>query len=97
MNKTPEQQARDMLERMGVPNAKEFSAGALVELANLIADKPKPGLIGWTCPVCGGGNSPYSTKCPCVGYTLGPVTCQSSGTEDAHLPPNWPRPERKWK
>lgn len=93
---TAEQEARDLLERMGVPGAQEFSAGELVELANLIAYKHKPGLTGWICPACGGGNSPYSTRCPCVGYTLGPVTCQSSGT-DAHLPPNWPRPERKWK
>lgn len=32
---TPEQKARDLLERMEVPNAQEFSAGDLVELANL--------------------------------------------------------------
>lgn len=35
---TAEQKARDMLERMGVPDAQEYSAGDLVELANLIAD-----------------------------------------------------------
>lgn len=33
---TPEQQARDMLERMGVTNAQSFTAGELAELANLI-------------------------------------------------------------
>jgi len=32
-----EQQARDMLERMGIEDAQEFTAGDLVELANLIA------------------------------------------------------------
>ena len=39
---TAEQNARDMLERMGVPDAQEYSAGDLVELANLIvrADTP---------------------------------------------------------
>ena len=39
---TAEQKARDMLERMGVPDAQEYSAGELVELANLIvrADTP---------------------------------------------------------
>ena len=34
---TAEQQARDLLERMGIENAQSFSAGDLVELANLIA------------------------------------------------------------
>lgn len=34
---TAEQQARDMLKRMGVDGAQNFSAGELVELANLIA------------------------------------------------------------
>lgn len=31
-----EQQARDMLERLGHPNAQSMTAGDLVELANLI-------------------------------------------------------------
>ena len=39
MSMTPEQKARDMLERMGVEGAQNFSAGDLVELANLIAEK----------------------------------------------------------
>lgn len=33
---TAEQQARDMLERMGVEDSQSFSTGELVELANLI-------------------------------------------------------------
>lgn len=32
-----EQAARDLLERIGVPDAQDYSAGNLVELANLIA------------------------------------------------------------
>ncbi len=36
---TPEQAARDMLERMGIENAQNFTAGDVVELANLIAEK----------------------------------------------------------
>jgi hypothetical protein len=22
--------------------------------------------VGWTCPKCGGGLSPYTSRCPCV-------------------------------
>lgn len=39
---TAEQDARDMLERMGVPDAQEYSAGDLVELANLIVSADTP-------------------------------------------------------
>lgn len=35
---TPEQQARDMLQRMDVPGAQAMSAGEVVELANLIEE-----------------------------------------------------------
>ena len=35
-NQTAEQQARDLLERMGIEDAQSFSSGDLVELANLI-------------------------------------------------------------
>jgi len=34
---TPEQKARDMLERMGIEDAQHFSCGDVVELANMIA------------------------------------------------------------
>lgn len=37
--KSAEQEARDLLERMGIPGAQERSAGELVELANLIAER----------------------------------------------------------
>lgn len=36
-NITPEQKARALLERMDVPNAQKYTAGELVELANLFA------------------------------------------------------------
>lgn len=36
--KSAEQQARDLLERLEVPGAQAFSAGELVELADVIAD-----------------------------------------------------------
>ncbi len=35
---TAEQQARDMLDRLGVEDAQTYSSGDLVELANLIAE-----------------------------------------------------------
>lgn len=38
---TAEQEARNLLERMGVSNAQEYTSGDLVELANLIHDKQK--------------------------------------------------------
>lgn len=34
---TVEQQCRDILERMGIEDAQEFSSGDLVEMANLIS------------------------------------------------------------
>lgn len=42
MTISAEQQARDMLERMGIENAQSFTAGQLVELANLIAARAQP-------------------------------------------------------
>ena len=35
---TPEQEARNILERMGIENAQSFTAGDVVEIANLIAE-----------------------------------------------------------
>jgi len=46
-----EQQARDLLERYGVEDAQSWSAGDLVELANLIADaNAYRRLGGWILP-----------------------------------------------
>lgn len=36
-HETPEQKARDMLERMGIDRAQSFTSGDVVELANMIA------------------------------------------------------------
>jgi hypothetical protein len=36
------------------------------------------GMIGWICPVCGRGNSPFSSSCPCKPFPQFNVTCQTS-------------------
>ena len=38
MSKTPEQEARNILERMEIKGAQNFSAGELAEIANIIAE-----------------------------------------------------------
>lgn len=42
MTPSAEQLARNMLERMGIEDAQSFTAGQLVELANLIAERARP-------------------------------------------------------
>ncbi len=42
---TAEQKARNVLERLGIENAQDFSAGELVEIANLIALADE--LVAW--------------------------------------------------
>lgn len=44
MAKTVEQRARDLLERMEVPGAQDYTAGEIVELANLLN-----GVTGMCC------------------------------------------------
>lgn len=63
-----EQQARDLLEKYGLENAQSWSAGDLVELANIIADadayRRNAGLPTWKCVCSGQGGSAYSAQCP---------------------------------
>ena len=56
--KTLEQQARDLLERMEAPDAQSYSAGELVELAELISLQAQrqpltDGMIGEMSYYCG--------------------------------------------
>lgn len=35
-----------------------------------------PKMVGWICPICGRGVSPYTTVCPCKEYgKVWVVTC----------------------
>ena len=55
-----------------------YSDGSYEELGDGSCEKPKTtGAYGWICPVCGRGNAPFATTCPCkpIKYE---VTCQSS-------------------
>jgi len=62
--------------------------------------EPKPDIQkigvpdGWRCPVCGGGNSPYATRCPCIPYyqppyvtPVYPFSPHAYGTGDTGDPP----------
>lgn len=55
--KTPEQEARDILESLGVENAQNYTSGDLVELANHIANS-RAYLKSW-----GKGSGVPSGKC----------------------------------
>jgi hypothetical protein len=43
--------------------------------------KPPAGMLGWICPVCGRGMSPFSSSCPCKTFNQSfpqyPVTINS--------------------
>lgn len=41
-------------------------------------------MLGWICPVCGRGNSPFSSVCPCTSFIVQPITCQ--GMPDLNNP-----------
>ena len=41
----------------------------LAERTTLEDRQPAPqGVVGWTCPVCGRGNAPWSPSCSCGGH-----------------------------
>ena len=49
---------------------------AISVLSTLPSAEPSHnGLIGWVCPVCGRGLSPYTTVCPCQNQKGWEITC----------------------
>lgn len=60
---TAEQEARDILERMGMEGAQSFSAGDVIELANLIAERDRlRDLLNRRCPKCAALNPASSPR-----------------------------------
>lgn len=45
-----------------------------VRSCELCNPKKPAGMTGWVCPVCGRGNSPFSSSCPCKPFPSMPVT-----------------------
>jgi len=42
-----------------------------------ISETNKGGFYGWICPVCGRGNSPFTSTCPCKPLDI-KITCSST-------------------
>jgi len=66
---------------------KTCSCGKTNEQIDSCACNQPKGMLGWICPVCGRGNSPFNSSCPCVAFDSFPrwqITCghqQSSNTQ----------------
>lgn len=59
---------------------KECSCGKINEQVDgCLLCKPQnlSGLMGWLCPACGRGNSPFSTTCPCKPWPLNITYCKT--------------------
>lgn len=49
---------------------------ALLKMEGKVVYKQPPtNAFGWVCPVCGRGNAPHSSSCPCVELPPLKVTC----------------------
>jgi len=66
--------SENLCDKCGKPLYNDGKTTAVPDLCKCSKEEkqsPAP-LYGWVCPVCGKGNSPYSTNCPCVplNYTV---------------------------
>lgn len=63
-------------EKCGKPFVSYNTSAETCKCYNVPVNKPI-GLVGWICPVCGAGMSPYTDRCLCkssVGITFQQVT-----------------------
>lgn len=35
---------------------------------------PNTDMTGWTCPICGRGNAPFTSTCPCIPLPIPDIT-----------------------
>ncbi len=52
----------------GMITSKHCSCGRKNQQINECECQKPKGMLGWVCPVCGRGNSPFSSACPCVSF-----------------------------
>lgn len=64
-DKTTSEQILPICDDKTIPEIPEFQ----------MPKAPMYGPLGWICPKCGSGNSPYSHRCPCTVVPITTITC----------------------